>query len=135
MYARTYAHGSVLCAWCVYAGCVCVVCVNVDVHVCLCAPGLPDACYLFEYLPMWRELVQPRDKVTRLLLHNVLESHSMACVLGRPLGASQAEIVMQVGLEDIKVASGQTDPLGPDADGDNRCVCVSVCACESCVCV
>lgn len=77
--------------------------------------GLPDNRFLHEYIPMWRELVDPKDKVTyekchcaahplsritcfqvqvtRLLLKTVLDSHSMASVLGRPVGITQAEQV------------------------------------------
>jgi hypothetical protein len=81
--------------------------------------GLPDNRVLFEYIPMWREWVQPKDKVTRLLLHGVLENHSMANVLARPIGTSQAERVMLAGLDDMDwLASSTLGPDVPSSSGD-----------------
>ncbi len=73
---------------------------------------------MFEYIPMWRELVAPKDRVTRLLLHTVLENKSMSSLLGRPVGITQAEQIMSAGVNDIDWAgpSGTDDPDDPDGD-------------------
>lgn len=72
---------------------------------------------------MWRELVQPKDRVTRLVLHTVLDNKSMATVLGRPLGATQAERIMAAGLDDMEVtglADTQATLPGDDAAAEDE---------------
>ncbi len=89
--------------------------------------GLPDKRVLYEYLPLWKELVCVQDRVTRLVLQAAIDTNSFGTVLARPVGTTQAEEEMAMGIVDTTAVQslqpmdvGDAAQAGTEAGGRSQ---------------